>query len=806
MWIDYQNSLQYTTPLFMAQLCIVSLAYMVIKYTLKPLRQASIISQVLSGILLGPSILGRNEFFAETFFPQRGIMIFETVAGFGLLIFLFGVGVEMETRRMFKPSRTAVVAGIFMVVFSSLLTVPMAVLLTRVLSMNESLRQILPIFAVSQCTSAFPSVCPFLKDRKIINTDPGRIAISISLFSDLIGMSLAIVNYSLQPLLKDSIGQPVVNTIGGLLSALSFVSILAFVIRPLILKLLVRLPQEKPVSESYIMVFFILFLACSLVTEIIGQHFAFGALAAGIVIPPGPPLGSTIIRRLEYPIATFSYPTFLTNSGLKTNIFFIQSHNLLVVCIIVLYAAVIKVVIMMVLGKFLAISTTESVVIGLMLNAKGPTELILFNLWSDVQILNDEEFSLAVTVGVIGIMLIQTPLIVLLMKSANRHTPFRRRTIQNLKREMELRILVAIKDQESVPSIVNLLEASNASEESPVAVIALILVELVGQAAPILIAHQYSHQNLNLDTSSSAQIINALRQYEFNNETNVSLQPYTAVSQSEIMHDDICRLAVDQNATIVILPFHKHWAIDGSIGTVNRAEQHMNSKVIEKSPCSVAVLVDKGILTGSLTIINTNAVYKVAMIYIGGPDDAEALCYGARMARHTNVTLTVLRYLLLGCDNARERRFDNDIIEAIRCANVGNHHFVYQEQVVKDGEGFASSLRNMENIFDLLMVGRTHQDSPLLEGIGAWIECSELGGVGDFLASPDFKNTASVLVVQQQRFGGKLINRAAKPVVNAQDFMYDNNSSTHLSAQGGSSFGSDTNSRWELPRDRSDRV
>nr|GMD00524.1 cation/H(+) antiporter 15-like [Ipomoea batatas]GMD02134.1 cation/H(+) antiporter 15-like [Ipomoea batatas] len=700
-------------------------------------------------------------------------MLFETVAGFGLLIFLFGVGVEMETGRMFRPSRTAVIAGIFMVVFSSLLTVPMAVLLTRVLTMNESLKNLLPIFAVSQCTSAFPSVCPFLKDRKIINTDPGRIAISISLFSDLIGMSLAIVNYSLQPLLKDSIGQPVINTIGGLISALSFVSILAFIIRPLILKLLVRLPQEKPVSESYIMAFFILFLACSLVTEVIGQHFAFGALAAGIVIPPGPPLGSTIVRRLEYPIATFSFPTFLTNSGLKTNIFFIQSHHLLVVCIIVLYAAVIKVVIMLVLGKFLAISRTESVVIGLMLNAKGPTELILFNLWSDVQ-------------------------------ATGRRTPFRRRTIQNLKRDMELRILVAIKDQESVPSIVNLLEASNASEESPVAVIALILVELVGQAAPILIAHQYSNNNLNVDTSSSAQIINALRQYEYNNEMNVSVQPYTAVSQSEIMHDDICRLAVDQNATIVILPFHKHWAIDGSIGSVNRAEQHMNSKVIEKAPCSVAVLVDKGILTGSSTILNSNVVYNVAMIYIGGPDDAEALCYGARMARHTNVSLTVLRFLLFGCDNARERRFDNDIIEAIRGANVGNHRFIYQEQVVKDGEGFASALRNMENAFDLLMVGRTHQDSPLLDDIGAWIECPELGAVGDFLASPDFHSTASVLVVQQQRFGGKLINRATKPVVNAQDFMYDNNSSTH-SVPGNSSCGSD-NSRWEFPRDRSDRV
>lgn len=316
---------------------------------------------------------------------MRSIMIFETVAGFGLLLFLFGVGVEMETRRMFRPSRTAAIVGIVMVTCSTLLTVPVACLLTRVLTMDPKLKQTLPFLAASQCTAAFPSVCPFLKDRKIINTDPGRIAISVSLFSDLIGMSLAIVNYAVQPILQDSIGHPIFNAVGGLISALSFVSILAFIVRPLILKLLVRLPQGKPVSESYIMAFFILFLVCGLVTEVIGQHFAFGAVAAGIVIPPGPPLGATLIRRLEYPIAMFSYPTFLTASGLKTNIFFIQSQNLWVVSIIVVYAALVKVGIMLVLGRFLGISITESIIVGLMLNAKGPTELILFNLWSDVQ-------------------------------------------------------------------------------------------------------------------------------------------------------------------------------------------------------------------------------------------------------------------------------------------------------------------------------------------------------------------------------------------------------------------------------------
>ncbi|KAI3470933.1 hypothetical protein Pfo_027596 [Paulownia fortunei] len=109
------------------------------------------------------------------------------------------------------------------------------------------------------------------------------------------------------------------------------------------------------------------------------------------------------------------------------------------------------------------------------------------------------------------------------------------------------------------------------------------------------------------------------------------------------MHDDIFRVALDQNATIVILPFHKHWEIDGSIGSENKAMQNMNIKVMDKAPCSVGILI---ILTGSLSILNNQSIYRVAVIYIGGLDEAESLCYGASMGQHNNVTLTIIRFLL----------------------------------------------------------------------------------------------------------------------------------------------------------------
>lgn len=374
-------------------------------------------------------------------------------------------------------------------------------------------------------------------------------------------------------------------------------------------------------------------------------------------------------------------------------------------------------------------------------------------------------------IAVVAVTAIVTPMVRALYDPSRHQFPTRRRTIQQAKEGAELRVLVCIHNQDNVPTVVNLLEASYATEESPIAVIALLLVELVGRAAPMLIAHQpFETLEINASTSRSGHIINALHQYRVYNEGRATVQSFSAISHMEMMHEDICRVAFEQNATLVVIPFHKHWAIDGEIESVERAIQHMNTKVLEKAPCAVGILIDRGILKGSLSILNNQSMYHVAVLYIGGPDDVESLSYGARMANHTNVTLTIIRFLLFGSNNARDRKLDNDFINEVCHANTGNEDFSYQEQMVRDSVELASSIRGLEDCFDLILVGRQHQASALLQGLGAWTECPELGVIGDFLASSDFDSSASVLVVQHHRvLGGRLMSRAMKPIINDRD-------------------------------------
>lgn len=311
-------------------------------------------------------------------------------------------------------------------------------------------------------------------------------------------------------------------------------------------------------------------------------------------------------------------------------------------------------------------------------------------------------------------------------------------------------MLVCIHKRENVPAIINLLEISHATEESPIAVIGLVLVKIEGRAAPILIEN--SRKGVpETESSSTTSILNALRNYEQNHRNSSTAQSFTSITHFETMHDDICRLAMNKRATIVIMLFHKKWAIDGSIESTNRSIQQMNRNVLKNAPCSVGILIDRGILNGSLSVLNGRLLFNVAVLFFGGPDDAESLAYGARMVRHGCVKITVVNSLLFGNANSKERKRDSDLINEYRQGNLGNQQFLYFEEVVRDGVELAGCLAKMVGCFDLVLVGKYHQKSPLFRGLEEWSECPELGVIGDMLASPDFECTASVLVVQQPR-------------------------------------------------------
>lgn len=368
-------------------------------------------------------------------------------------------------------------------------------------------------------------------------------------------------------------------------------------------------------------------------------------------------------------------------------------------------------------------------------------------------------------VAVLVMTMVVTPAAIW-FKPTNHALPYKRRTIQKAKVEEELRVLACIYNTRNVPSIINLLRTSNSSSKSPISVFALQLVELVGRAATMLVVHnarKVGPRNPSHIEAQADQIISAFDNYELRSD-GVRTQTITARCAYTTMDVDICSIARDKRAVLIIIPFHRQQTMGGEMEDISPALRGVNEGVMECAPCSVGIIIDRGYVE------TRDHAHNIAMLFFGGPDDREALAYGWRMADGSSAKLTVVRFIpsseaealnpvdpseiyhvSLDVDLEREKLLDDDYLGKFRTATENEKNINYYELVLNDEEEAIKAIKSMdENNHDLYIVGKGQgMVTPLTAGLADWCDCPELGPIGDLLVTSEFESQFSVLVMQQ---------------------------------------------------------
>ncbi|KAK4419877.1 Cation/H(+) antiporter 14 [Sesamum alatum] len=391
----------------------------------------------------------------------------------------------------------------------------------------------------------------------------------------------------------------------------------------------------------------------------------------------------------------------------------------------------------------------DALYLGLIMGNQGIMEVLLLGKAHALELIDKQSYSIMV-LSIVLFTGILAPVVKFSYKPFERYTGSKGMTIQYANPFVELRLLACMHYEEHTPSIINLFEASYPSPKSPICFYVIRFVELAGRSAPILMAHHPSMKDPFIPQDSEP-IINALRLFEREKRGHATVYPFTAISPYAAMHNDVCSLAVEKNVSLVIVLFHRHPHIHVTKGEAT-AIRAVNQNIIKKSPCSVGILVDCGAMNYCVPILSHVCVYRIGVFFLGGPDDREALAYARRMGQHPNVYLTLVQFVDADMETAYSSDMEQDlnIVNEYRDNDVMNERCLYREELVKDSLGVVSVIRRMTICFDLILVGRRHNnDSPLLAGVSDWNEFPELGCLGDMIVSSDSANKVSVLVVQQ---------------------------------------------------------
>ncbi|CAL5395676.1 unnamed protein product [Camellia sinensis] len=729
--------LTYPIPFLLLQIGLTIILSSVMRYFLKPLKQPRFVAEMLTGILLGPSMfkwVGLGELY-ESLHTINKTNLMSFMELFGFASFSFIVGIRTDVSVIKSSGKLSWIIGAL-----TFLT-PLTFSFAAISIMNNDPDKNQQWIAGLTSSTSFQVTSLLLEDVKLLNSEIGRLAMSSSLISSCSCWTFRNTRTFLYQ--ASAFHFTTGAYFQSQLPRLLLIMTIIFVLRPFMFRMMKKIPEGGSIKESQFAIIFVIYLMICFTFEYLGYQAYFGAMILGLVMPPGPPLGAGVLEKLEIFISAVLLPAYIVDAGRYVDVYTINMATFGRTGVLIMVSFLGKLVASVVPLVIYKLPYKDSFTLGLILSSQGLFDIFFYKVYMRYELIEIDIYSIITIMTVLNAA-IATPVICHLYNPSKRYMNYKRRTIQQSIHESEFRIVLCIHEEDQVFSLLNLLNVSHPTHERPIRAFVLDLMELVGRDHPVLINHQFHKPRSPSSHTRTDRIINALHHHELNCEGTIKHYHFTSITPYSTMYDDICTLALEKNASLLIIPFHK---------SESTAVRGVTKNVLEKAPCSVGLLIDKRIVMNWKFDSHSRTKFHVCVIFVGGPDSREALAYGIRMVENQATRLTVIRLIAEDefISDLMEAKLDLKMINALRNMYGENQDVEYSEVIVKDGVETSRVLLAIEDHYDFMLVGRRlDSDSPLVTGLTDWSYMDELGIIGDILASSDMKVNASVLVLQRQ--------------------------------------------------------
>ena len=304
--------------LFLAQLFVILLCARGLGELFRRWKQPALTAELLVGIALGPTLLGRFLPGLQTaLFPPDAIQqsMLETVAWLGVLFLLLDTGLEIDFSIAWRQRGSALAIAL------SDIVVPMVVAFVPVLFLPDHFlahpdrRIIFGLFMATVMTiSAMPVAARCLHDLNLLKTDLGFLTMSALAVNDVIGWVLFAIILGVFTQASVALG-PILLVFAG---TLGFAVLVLTVGRPISTRIFDAMKaREFPEPASSLTLTLLLGLLFGSITQKLGVHALFGFFLAGIVAGEAKSLSEDTRRVINQMVYALFVPLFFANIGLK---------------------------------------------------------------------------------------------------------------------------------------------------------------------------------------------------------------------------------------------------------------------------------------------------------------------------------------------------------------------------------------------------------------------------------------------------------------------------------------------------------
>jgi len=372
--------------------------------------QASVVGEIVIGILLGPSLFGllAPEVFTYVFrsaSPEPLTMLSQV----GLLLLMFQIGLEFDFGHLAGARNLRAVGAVATATLAAPFALGLAFGYASAPALSPGIDPALSALFVATAFSitALPVLGRIMIELGIQRSAIGVIAISAAALNDVAGwLMLAVVSA-----IAVSAFAPAAMAIRvGLIAV--FVLLAWFAVRPLMRRILRRLdPGDGTLGSHQLGALLALVFLGGMATYQLGIFAIFGGFMAGVLLHDERGLVAAWNARVGQFVTVFFVPIFFTYTGLRTEVGLLDGAAAWGWCAaLILLATLGKFGAAYAAARWVGLTHGQGNVLAVMMNTRGLMELVVINVGLDLGVISRPMFTMLVLMAVVSTV-ITTPLL-----------------------------------------------------------------------------------------------------------------------------------------------------------------------------------------------------------------------------------------------------------------------------------------------------------------------------------------------------------------------------------------------------------